>query len=263
LRVTLAHTAHLEIFPHWSFVPFAMWRTSGPSRVVMAPGGATPLGALGYVAAALEVALQVARGEIEAPACVLVGVGSTCTSAGLLVGFAHAARLGIGFREPPLVTSVRVTPWPVTSRFRILSLAVRTSRLLAELAQAPDLALERSELDKGLIIDGSKIGPGYGEPSSSGLEAMDCFRRHDLFQLDTTYSSKAAAGFLAAARSRPRVPLLFWSTKSTVPLPEVTPSALAGVAATARRWMVKCERQLSARGELPADYPNLLETGRG
>jgi len=260
LRVTLGRASHLDVLHHMVLLPFAMWRARSPARVVMVPGGATPLGALGYVAAALELAQQIDRGELEAPDAVAIGVGSTCTSAGLLVGFAHAARLGIGFRSPPMLLSVRVTPWPVTSRFRILGLAARTSRLLAELAGAPDLALEKRDLAPHLTVDGSELGPGYGIASRSALSAIARFRELGLFELDTTYSAKAAAGFMARARTRADRPLLFWSTKSTVPLPEISSAELASAPPVARRWIRRAERELHAKGLIPATYANLLET---
>jgi D-cysteine desulfhydrase len=236
LRVTLSHANPLHVLGHWSALPFAMWRHATADTVVMAPGGATPVGALGYVSAALELAWQVERGELQAPTHVVVGVGSTCTSAGLLVGFEHAVRLGIGFRNKPTLVSVRVTPWPVTARFRILGLAVRTSRLLAALAEDPALAVEKSVLSSGLSLDGSRLGPGYGKPSAAGLCALELFQRQGLFPLDTTYSSKSAAGFLALAGTSAG-PLLFWSTKSTVALPAVSPEALENAPPVVRRFI--------------------------
>ena len=129
-RVSVTRAEALSVLWHWLALPFAILRARAPERFVMMPGGATPDGALGYVSAALELAQQVAAGELEPPRRVFVGVGSTCTSAGLLVGFHLAARLGLGFREPPQVVSCVVTPLPVTSRFRILGLAVRASARL-------------------------------------------------------------------------------------------------------------------------------------
>jgi len=240
-RVTLARSERLFVMPHWSLLPLGMWRAHGEGRSVMLPGGATPEGALGYVAAALELAEQVARGELPAPARIYVGIGSTCTTAGLLVGFTHAARLGLGFRKAPVVVAVRVTPWPVTGRFRILGLAVRASALLARLTGEPSLALTRSDLTRQLALDGARLGPGYGKPSGPGLEALALFRKHGLFELDTTYSSKAAAGFVAGARASAEGPALFWSTKSTLPLPTIDPAELANVPGVARRWIANAE----------------------
>jgi D-cysteine desulfhydrase len=243
-RVSVTRAQSLSVLWHWLALPFAIVRARAPERFIMLPGGATPDGALGYVSAALELAQQVAAGELEAPRRVFVGVGSTCTSAGLLVGFAHAARLGIGFRQSPQLVSVRVTPWPVTSRFRILGLAVRTSERLAALAGDPKLRLSRSELAPFLETDGSALGPGYGFPSASGLAAIELFRRHQLFALDTTYSSKALAGCLANPRARDGGPFVWWSTKSTARLPHVTAEELANTPKRARDWIARTEREL-------------------
>lgn len=256
-RVSVARAESLDVLWHWLALPFAILRARTPERSVMVPGGATPDGALGYVSGALELAQQVAAGALEAPRRVFVGVGSTCTSAGLLVGFALAARLGLGLRNPPQLVSVRVTPWPVTSRFRILGLAVRASARLAELAGDPKLRMSRAELAPLLETDGSAIGPGYGFPSRSGLAAIELFRKHELFVLDTTYSSKALAGCLASPRARDGGPFVWWSTKSTAPLPAVTSEELARVPTRARRWIARAESELGARGELPRDYAAL------
>ena len=227
-------------------LPFGMWAARrrharrGERAYVMVPGGATPLGALGYVSAAFELAAQIARGELPAPACVVVGVGSTCTSAGLLLGFHHAARLKSGFTTPPLLASVRVTPWPVTASFRIVGLAARASRLLAELAGDASLAVTARVLRPHLRVDGSFLGRGYGRATDDGLAAIDCFGTHDGLVLDTTYSAKAGAAVLAYARRGEPGPILFWSTKSTTPLPSFTEADLAGAPAVMRRFLARC-----------------------
>jgi D-cysteine desulfhydrase len=236
LRVSVTQSSQLSFSPHWSWIPPAIWLARRAGREVMAPGGATPVGALGYVSAGLELGLDFQRGGFEPPRRVYVGIGSTCTTAGLLVGFYHAARLGLGFRSAPTVVAVRVTPWPVTSRFRILSLAVRTSRLLAELAGDGSLAVDGRELSAGLALDSSELGAGYGKPTERGSSAIDWFRRHHGFALDTTYSSKSAAAFLRAVRERSHAPCVFWSTKSTAPLPDAAPEARE-LPARVRRWL--------------------------
>jgi D-cysteine desulfhydrase len=243
LRVSAARAGSLTVLPHWSIVPWAIWRARRRGAFVMAPGGATPEGALGYVAAGLELAGQIARGELVAPSRVYVGVGSTCTSAGLLVGLAHAARLGLGPAIPPLVTAVRVTPWPVTSRYRIVDLAQRTAALLAKLAGDPRLRLDRESLSRGLRIDGRELGAGYGRPTARGRAAIAHFAEHAGFELDTTYSAKAAAAFLGAAREQPEQPLLFWSTKSSAKLPVITPAELSQTHPRIQRWLARAERE--------------------
>ena len=219
----------------------------------MVPGGATPLGALGYVSAGLELGLQIEAGLLPRPERVLIGVGSTCTSAGLLVGFAHAARLGVGFRSragkpaPPELCSVRVTPWPVTSKTRIVGLAARTAALLAKLCGEPALALSRAELGSRFSVTGAFLGRGYGHATDAGQAALELWRAHAGHALDTTYSAKAAAAFLAVTRAKPG-PTLLWATKSSVPLPAVDEARLASAPPRVQRWLARAARELEASG---------------
>ena len=243
---TVTRSSRLVVVPHWSLIPPAMWLGQQRDRAIMAPGGATPLGALGYVAAGLELGMQIAAMGIDPPRRIYVGIGSTCTTAGLLVGLSHAARLGIGFREAPTLVAVRVTPWPITSRFRVVRLALRTADYLAELAEDPSLRLSRDGLSARLELDGGQLGAGYGLPTPGGQHAIDWFREHARFELDTTYSGKSAAAFLRAARERRDGPLLFWSTKSSAPLPnDVLPEQ--GVSARARRGLEAAQSQRYTR----------------
>ena len=168
LETMLGLGMRIDAIPHWSALPYGMWKAGrGAGTTVMEPGGATPLGALGYVSAALELAGQIeARGD-ECPAAIVVGVGSTCTSAGLLIGTQLAADLGVGFRRPdgtpcpPTIVSVRVTPWPVTSPVRIVRLALGVKALLSSLSNRADQSLSHvgyRDLNRRLRVDGSQLG---------------------------------------------------------------------------------------------------------
>jgi len=255
--------ATLHALPHWTALPPAMawlrFRHRGAAPYLMVPGGATPRGALGYVSAGLELAHQIAARELPVPRRVIVGVGSTCSSAGLLVGLSLAAHFRLGF-EPatqPLLISVRVSPWPVTSRFRILSLAARTARLVHELSAQALPRFDAAQLGARFEVDGGYLGPGYGHPSAAGNEAETLWRRLGLAALDGTYSAKAAARVVAGLRAREPGPTLFWSTKSSVPLPAAgTPGALTGssriVPAGMRAWLLRAERTLGEAGEQPS-----------
>jgi len=252
LRALAASGSRLNALPHWSAFPFGLaWlrlRTR-PAPYVMVPGGATPLGALGYVSAGLELGSQVSAGELPAPRRVIVGVGSTCTSAGLLVGLALAAHFHVGFAPDtlPRLVSVRVSPWPVTSRLRILGLAARCASLLRELAGPQVPHLDAAALGARFEVDGRYLGPGYGQPSAEGDDAEALWRRLGLPVLDGTYSAKAAARVISGLRAREAGPTLFWSTKSSAPLPapmseEVTPAA---VPLRVRAWLMRAERELN------------------
>ncbi len=241
LRVILRAHPVTVCIPHWSFLPLAMARQrfvdrrAGVRSETMVPGGATEVGAIGYVSAALELARQVDRRELPEPHRLVIGVGSTCTSAGLLLGMRVAAKLGVGWREPPRLVSARVTPWPVTSAYRIVDLAVRAGELLASRTGERRFAFSRRVLASGLEVDGRYLGWGYGRATPAGRRAIRTFEARAGFALDTTYSAKAAA--CAIDRADEDGPTLFWSTKSTAVLPEVRSADWAWAPARMRRWL--------------------------
>ena len=241
LRVSASLADDARSLPHWLFFPLAFARARRKRQAyVMPPGGASPLGALGYVSAALELAGQIERGELPAPRTIIIAVGSTCTSAGLLAGFHVAARLGIGFQSVPTLMSVRVTPWPVTSSRRITSLAARCLRLLSILAADPKLPTTPSALRRGLEVVPGYLGGGYGVPTAAGRAAMARFAEPGAPRLDTTYSAKSAAALLDHIAKPGPGPTLYWATKSSAPLPEVT--HFEAMPAPMRRWLGLTER---------------------
>lgn len=243
LRATLALRPSVRALISVAGLPAAVGLQRLRTRCyVMVPGGATPEGALGYVSAGLELALQVRAGAMPAPDRIVLPAGSNCTTAGLLVGLAVAARLGIGFgigageAPPPEVFAVRVTPWPVTARLRILGLARRTAALLARIGGDPRLEPPPAELAARLCVVGGFLGRGYGRPTALGLDAIERFRRAGGPALDASYSGKAAAALFR----RPRAGVtLFWVTKNTRPLPELDAATLAEAPARLRRWLAR------------------------
>lgn len=227
---------------HWSALPFGMVaqqnasRRSGERAMIMAPGGAIPHGALGYVSAGLEFAHQIAAGDVPVPEHVVVATGSNCTTAGLLVGLRIAAQYGIGFDHPPMLVAVRVTPWPVTSRWRILSLARRTARLLQDLTGDEHCNIAKL-LPQRLSLETDYIGTGYGSASDEGRQAVELFRQHAGHALETTYSGKSGAAFIDIAR-KSTGPVVYWSTKTSARLPQIDRAQVLEVAPNRmRRWL--------------------------
>ncbi len=226
-RAIRAHMTVTDI-PHWSMLPLAMWKERRADTFIMPPGGAIPLGALGYISAALELAEQIREGVLPEPSEIVVGVGSTCTSAGLLAGLTLAKRLG-NLQRIPTVVAVRVTPWPVTSKRRVVDLAARSLSELTTLAEI-ECRSPISALSENLVVDGRQLGRGYGHRTRLG-EAARLVLRHSGIErdvvppmlLDHVYAAKAAAAFLDRGRAVTRGgrtgPILFWSTKSSAPLP--------------------------------------------
>jgi hypothetical protein len=236
LRVSLARADAIIDLPHWSSLPRALRRQGGVARPAPAPGA------------------------MPRPDEIVLAIGSTCSTAGLLVGLRLAARLGLGAgqgrkamarasarREPPWLVAVRVTPWPLTSALRVLWLARRVTTWLFARTRDPLFDIPRRELASRLEIDGSQLGSGYAEPTRAGLDAMaawSCFP----FALDTTYSAKAAAALLARLKRGPPRVRLFWCTKSSAPLPRVPASELALAPERMLRWIERGGRGRSRAG---------------
>lgn len=177
-------------------VPVA-YAVAGALRIARHPrwipaGGATPLAIIGHVGAALELAAQIAAGESESPARVVVPLGTGGTAAGLWLGFAIAGM-------PIEVVAVRVVPRVVGRGGRVRRLARSTARLLGRLTQetipAPDPEMLR--------VEHRFYGGGYGralpgEPIDLGGGIL----------VDTTYSAKALHAAAAYRDGR----TLFWLT---------------------------------------------------
>jgi D-cysteine desulfhydrase len=185
-------------------VPGAYWRAwrlrwTGDVRWVPA-GGTSPLGMLGHVEAALELASQVAAGECPVPARVVVPLGSGGTAAGLALGLEIAGL-------PTRVVAVRVVSRIVANRARALRLAARTARLIERLA--PGARVPRVSPDRLQVAEGY-FGGAYARETSDGRAAAERFRdAHAPARLEPTYTAKSFAGALARCDGQPT---LFWLT---------------------------------------------------
>lgn len=182
----------------------------GHSLYCIPPGGSCALGALGYVNAAFELKEQVERGELPEPDEIFVAYGTMGTAAGLALGLQAA---GLKSR----VRAVRVVPDTVANDEKYRELFESTCKLLAEC----EPALARAAFDHAVLrADDSFYGPGYGQTTPAGEEAMELFYRSEGLVLDQTYTAKTAAAFLEAVRQAPADrKLLFWLTKNSRPLP--------------------------------------------
>lgn len=164
------------------------------------PGGTSPLGMLGHVNAALELADQIARGEMPTPARVVLPVGSGGTAAGLALGFAIA---GI----ETVVVGARVAPRIAAGRMRVLALAARERRYLERVADETIPRVDRSRVE---ILHTVYAG-GYGRPLPGAESSAALLERATGARLDGTYSAKAFAAAHALASQKPGL-TLFWLT---------------------------------------------------
>src|SRR5580692_6087809 len=128
-------------------------RAAGRRPYLVPRGGATPLGALGYVRASTELAAQLAALG-EQPAGLWLATGSCGTQAGLQAG---AALTGAPYR----VRGVTVSRPVPECRDRVRALAAGA----AALAVGEGAAGEGAAISEPEVL-GGWIGPGYGVPSA-------------------------------------------------------------------------------------------------
>jgi 1-aminocyclopropane-1-carboxylate deaminase/D-cysteine desulfhydrase-like pyridoxal-dependent ACC family enzyme len=167
-------------------------------------GCSNPVGVLGYVNAALELAEQIAAGELPEPAVIVVPVGSNGTLAGLTVGLQLAGlktRL-VGVR----VAASHLGPIATCTTGAVQQMVDQTTAFLRQ--HVPSLA--------GLQVQAAPLndayyGEGYGVPTAAGNNAIGHFMREFSIPLEPTYTGKAAAAFLDELEVATG-PVLFWDT---------------------------------------------------
>jgi D-cysteine desulfhydrase len=153
-------------------------RATGRKPYAMPLGGASAVGQLGYVRAALEL-----REQLPDTALIATADGTGGTHAGLVAGWgAHDAVLGVDVGTRPDLDDV----------------VPREAAAAAALAGLP-------KPTGACRIDHDRVGDGYGAPSPGCREALDLSARHEGLLLDPVYSGKGMAGLIAAIRER-RVP---------------------------------------------------------
>jgi D-cysteine desulfhydrase len=142
-------------------------------------GGASPVGALGYVRAASELREQAAAAfDGGQPELVVVADGSGGTHAGL------AAGLG----DLDLVLGVDVGARP--------DLDTQVPAKAAEVARLAGIGEPRG----AARLDRERVGGGYGAPTDECREAVVLAARSEGLILDPVYTGKALAGLVAARR---------------------------------------------------------------
>jgi D-cysteine desulfhydrase len=187
-----------------AMLPWLLARNSRGGRppYLLPAGGSSPVGALGYVEAALEIAAQVEDGLLPEPAHAVVPVGTGGTAAGLALGFQLA---GMRTRVVGVVVNdqLRLDP-PAIAR-----LARRTAKLLERRgARLGQLRIGPEMLD----LTRDQIGAGYGHRTEAAARAADLAAEEGL-ALDPVYTAKAMAGLLALREAgRLDDPVLFVHT---------------------------------------------------
>ena len=152
--------------------------------VIHSAPGHPPLGGLGYVAAAGEIADRARALGIGFDAVVCAS-GSALTHAGLLVGLR-----ALGERAPVLGICVRRDAAAQGAR------VVQVAGALAAMIDRPD-AFDAA----GVEVSDAVHAPGYGRLNDSVREAMAAAAGHEGLLLDPVYTAKAMAGLIAHVHS--------------------------------------------------------------
>ena len=178
---------------------------------VIPMGGSSWLGVVGFVNAALELAVQLQEANIDTPARVYVANGTMGTAAGLALGFALA-------NLETEVHAVRVTHEFVSNPEAMQRLIAKTATMLRRLdPSVPENAAARSKV----IYRDAFFGDGYARSNAATDNAIAVAARDWQLTLDTTYSGKAMAALLhdVAKEDLEEKRVLFWNTFNSRVLP--------------------------------------------
>lgn len=155
----------------------------GAKPYVIPGGGSNPIGALGYVACAMELLDQAKAHGINVTQ-VVHGTGSSGTQAGLVAGFAALKSavevFGISVRHPRK-----------KQEDMVFDLACRTADHLGISG-----IVERARV----VADDGYVGEGYGQPTPGMIDAVTLLARTEGILLDPVYSGKAMAGLIDHVR---------------------------------------------------------------
>ncbi len=213
----------------WSALPLLLRatlfnRNNWRNMFVCPPGGANVPGAIGHVAALLEVCE--ALPDLQH---IVLPMGSGCTTSGILLGVAIAQKLGLGLRSFKKVHSVAIHPLfsagnAFLMRKKIVPRLVNSTAECIRSLGGPDVTgdVERLLCDHWQPV--AHHAGQYGAPTPASLRARDLPVRLEaddakLPWLCHTFSSKAM-GYLAESLSNGVIAaddtVVFWCTKTLV-----------------------------------------------
>ncbi|MEX0384233.1 D-cysteate sulfo-lyase [Spiribacter pallidus] len=155
------------------------FKEQGAKTYIVPGGGSNEVGALGYVAAALELVYQANERNLRIDR-VVHATGSAGTQAGLVTGLcgirAAIPVLGIGVRHPkPKQEDI------------VYNLAASTCDFLGI-----GEAVSRGDV----VANTDYVGEGYGVPAPDTLDAIDRLAKLEGILLDPVYSGKGMAGLI-------------------------------------------------------------------
>lgn len=177
---------------------------------VVPMGGSSWRGTMGFVAAGLELAEQVARGEIPKPDRIYVGTGTMGTAVGIALGLATA-------NLDSEVHAVRASVTDITNEHLMKKLTDKTVTMMRCIDDSVPADLGSRT---NIRLRNRFFGKGYAH-STPGADEAIAFARDQLeITLESTYTGKAMAALLADVRERDskKLNVLFWNTYYAMPV---------------------------------------------
>ena len=185
---------------------------------VIPMGGSSWRGTVGFVAAGLELAEQIAKGEVSKPDRIYVGTGTMGTAIGIALGLA-IAELDIE------VHAVRASATAITNVRLMQKLAGKTVLMMRRLDESvpADLASRTN-----IRLRNSYFGEGYAHTTPEAENAIAFAKAQLDIRLESTYTGKAMAALLADLQEpeTEALNILFWNTYYAMPVTVPTDHAL-------------------------------------
>jgi L-cysteate sulfo-lyase len=154
-------------------------KAKGRKPYVIPGGGSNPIGALGYVNAALELTFQMNEMGLKATHLVLA-TGSAGTHAGLIAGLkilnSPLKVIGFGVRAPK-----------EKQEQMVYDLACRTAAMLGH-----EGVVQREDV----FADCNYVGKGYGLPTEGMVEAVKMLAQTEGLLFDPVYTGKGLSGLI-------------------------------------------------------------------
>jgi 1-aminocyclopropane-1-carboxylate deaminase/D-cysteine desulfhydrase-like pyridoxal-dependent ACC family enzyme len=162
--------------------------------LVIPPGGSSPLGALGYVSAALEIEQQRREMNMSPFDHVYTALGTCGTFAGLVVGFRMAG-------APSEVTGVQVASPLIANRLTAAYLVRKTGQLIESCMGTGGAPVMAGGASRSLRITHDYLGAGYAQYGRAERDVMAILRDEEDIVLDPVYTAKTMRAFLDHVQS--------------------------------------------------------------
>jgi len=157
-------------------------KSKGTNVYFIPGGGSNSIGALGYVECLNEIIKENNKYNLSH---IVHATGSSGTQAGLLAGTKY-----FNCNIPVIGICIRYDK------------ATQINRVYTEAKKTCE-KLQCSILDKSeVIVYDEYIGPGYGEPSDSMIEATKLLAKKEAILLDPVYSGKGFAGLIGLIKKK-------------------------------------------------------------